>query len=101
MYPSINIDPSLLKGPAFYKLMQRHIISLRQQETNSYPRPHPIHKTRAIINSVEIDQLRSISAVQLKSDERICDRCSTIYKVDSRGYAINQLSLTQFTLTIF
>ncbi|XP_046633987.1 putative exonuclease GOR [Daphnia pulicaria] len=89
MYPSVNIDPSLLKGPVFYKLMGRHIISLKQQETNGYPRPHPIHKTRAVINSVEIDQLRSKPAIQLKSDERICDRCSTIFKVDSRGCAIN------------
>jgi RNA exonuclease 1 len=87
MYPSVNIEPSLLKGPAFYKLMEKHVISLKQQESNGYPRPNPYNKTRAIINSIEIEKLRSTPTVHLASDERICDRCFTVYKVNSNGLA--------------
>lgn len=90
MYPSVNIDPSLLKGPAFYKLMASHVISLQQQETSGYPRPNPYNKTRAIINSIEIEKLRSTPTVHLGYDERICDRCLTVYKVNSNGLAITK-----------
>ena len=83
MYPSVNIDASLLKGPSFYKLMERHVISLKQQETNGYPRPDPYNKTRAVINSTEINKLRSTPDVRLAFDERICDRCFTVYKINS------------------
>jgi len=93
MYPSVNIDPGLLKGPAFYKLMERHVISLKHQEMNGYPRPHPTNKTRAVISSIEIDKLRSKPTVSLASDERICDRCLAVYKVNSRGLAVEQLSI--------
>lgn len=83
-----NIDKNLLKGPAFYKVMQRHVISITKQELNGFPRPHPYCKSRAIINAANLNKLRSKPAVSLALYECICDRCNTRYNVNSRGSPI-------------
>lgn len=73
-----------MEGGAPYRSLQRYVLTPQQQELNGYPRPHN-YSDRAIINSKNITQVRSIPGVKLASDERICDRCSTIFKVDYKG----------------
>ncbi|XP_057372224.1 putative exonuclease GOR [Daphnia carinata] len=88
--PLPNIDPNLLKGPAFYKVMQRHVISPRKQELNGYPRPHPYCKNRVVINATNLNSFRPKSAVSLALYERICDRCNTRYNVNSTGSPLGE-----------
>nr|CAG4650757.1 EOG090X01LQ [Simocephalus serrulatus] len=83
-----KIDTNLLKGAALYKLMERHILTLEQQDFNGYPRPDPNERGRALVN--QINKFRSKPNVNLAPDQRICDRCSTIYKVNNKGLAVKE-----------
>jgi RNA exonuclease 1 len=87
---SSKIDSSLLRGATLYKLMERHLLTLEQQDFNGYPRPDPNERGRAIVNP--INKFRTKPSVHLAPDERICDRCSTVYKVNSKGLPVKQLS---------
>ena len=89
-----KIDTSLLKGAALYKLMERHILTMEQQDFNGYPRPDPNEKGRAVVNP--INKFRTKPNVHLLPDQRSCDRCSTIYKVNSKGLAVKELSRFRF-----
>lgn len=86
-----KFDSSLLKGTALYKLLERHILTLDQQDFNGYPRPDPNEKGRAVVNP--INKFRTKPSVNVAIDERVCDRCNTVYKVNSKGLAVKQLSL--------
>lgn len=79
--------------------MERHILTVDQQIVNGYPRPHS-DSSRATINPQNISQLRSVPGARFMSDERICDRCGTIYKVNSKGQAIQQLSRHHYNCII-
>lgn len=85
-----KIDSNLLKGTALYKLMERYVLTIEQQDFNGYPRPDPNERGRALVN--QINKFRSKPNVNLAPDQRICDRCSTIYKVNSKGLAVKELS---------
>lgn len=81
-----KIDPSLLSGASLFKLLSRHILTMEQQEFNGYPRPDPKEKGRALVNTV--NKFRAKPNVHLTADQRLCDRCGTVYRVDSRGIAV-------------
>nr|CAG4641478.1 EOG090X01LQ [Eurycercus lamellatus] len=86
-----QFDTNLLKGAALYKLLERHVLTLEQQDFNGYPRPDPIEKGKAIVNSVnKFRPKTSTASLNLGADQRICDRCSKIYRVNSKGLAIKQ-----------
>ena len=82
----LKIDSSSLSGPSLYKLLQRYILTAEQQDFNGYPRSDPAEKGRAIINSV--NSFRTKPNVNLTADQRLCDRCGTVYRVDKKGMAI-------------
>lgn len=87
---SARIDSNLLRGSTLYKLMERYLLTLEQQDFNGYPRPDPSEKGRAIVNP--INKFRTKPSVNLAPDQRVCDRCNTIYKVNSKGLAVKELS---------
>ena len=66
---SNKIDSSLLRGATLYKLMERHLLTLEQQDFNGYPRPDPNERGRAIVNP--INKFRTKPSVHLAPDERI------------------------------
>lgn len=85
------IDPALLKGAALYKLLERHILTLELQDSNGYPRPDPTEKGKAIVKSVYKFRAKpNTAALNLSPDQRLCDRCGTVYKVNSRGMAVKE-----------
>ena len=86
-----KLDSNLFKGAAFYKLLLRHVLTLEQQDFNGYPRPDPKEKGRALINTVNKFRQKPVGSFNLSADERICDRCSTVYKINSKGLPIKQL----------
>lgn len=94
-----KIDTNLLKGAALYKLMERHILTLEQQDFNGYPRPDPNERGRALVN--QINKFRSKPNVNLAPDQRICDRCSTIYKVNNKGLAVKELSRNEHLILFY
>ena len=81
-----KIDPSLLSGAPLFKLLNRYILTMEQQEFNGYPRPDPKEKGRATVNTT--NKFRAKPNVHLTADQRLCDRCATVYRVDSRGIAV-------------
>lgn len=81
------LDPSLLSGLSLFKLLQRHILTMEQQDFNGYPRLDPKEKGRAIVNAV--NKFRQKPNVHLSADQRLCDRCGTVYRVDSRGIPVS------------
>lgn len=85
---SARIDSNLLRGSTLYKLMERYLLTLEQQDFNGYPRPDPSEKGRAIVNP--INKFRTKPSVNLAPDQRVCDRCNTIYKVNSKGLAVKE-----------
>ena len=93
-----SISSNSLKSGALYNLMERHVLTLDQQILNGYPRPRSDSDDRAFINPKNISQLRALFGVSLRSNERSCDRCGTIYQVDSRSVACKQLSRHQIIL---
>nr|CAG4649957.1 EOG090X01LQ [Sida crystallina] len=81
-----SIDSSLLSGASLYKLLERYILTMEQQEFNGYPRPDPSEKGRALISSA--NKFRAKPNVNLNPDQRLCDRCGTVYRVNAKGLAI-------------
>ena len=71
-----------------YKSMQRYVLTPHQQEGNCYPR-RGVHN-KAIINPQRVSQLQSMPSVKLALDERLCNRCTTVYKVDCNGLSVNR-----------
>lgn len=85
------IDTSLLKGAALYKLLQRYILTMEEQDFHGFPRPDPAVKGKALVNSAnKFRQNKSTASLNLASDERLCDRCSVVYKVNSKGMAVKE-----------
>ena len=83
---SLKVDSSLLTGAALYKLLQRYILSMEQQEMNCYPRPDPTEKGRAVINTT--NKFRNKPNMNLSADQRLCDRCGVVYRVNCKGLAV-------------
>ena len=83
---------SLEDGP-LYNSMKRYVLTQNQQIENGYAQQSLSENgdDRASINPKNISHLRSLPAgVNLNSNERNCDRCGTIYLVDSKGLACKQ-----------
>ena len=92
-----KFDSNMLKGAAFYKLLLRHVLTMEQQEFNGYPRPDPKEKGRAIINTVNKVRQKPVGSLNLSADQRLCDRCSTVYRINSRGLPVKEYqSLSSF-----
>jgi RNA exonuclease 1 len=68
--------------------MKPYILTPQQQDVNGYPRHGELNKVN--INPLRVVQLQSMPSVKLAFDERICNRCSTIYKVDGSGMQVNR-----------
>jgi hypothetical protein len=86
----VKLDSNLFKGAAFYKLLLRHVLTMEQQEFNGYPRPDPKEKGRAVINTVNKFRQKPIGSLNLLADQRLCDRCSTVYRINSRGMPVKE-----------
>ncbi len=87
-----KVDANLLKGAAFYKLLERYILTMDQQDFNGYPRPDPFEKGKAVVNSTNKfkNAKSSAGSLNLGPNQRICDRCGREYKVNSKGLAIKE-----------
>ena len=85
-----------VRGAELYKRLQRYILTEEQLVFNGYPRPDPYKQGRAIVNSTN-NPRRKNKALNLLSDQRVCDRCTTIYRVDSKGLSIKQLNHFSFS----
>nr|CAG4646056.1 EOG090X01LQ [Macrothrix elegans] len=83
-----KIDTSLLKGAALYKLLERHVLTLELQDFNGYPRPDLNEKGRAVVNPA--NKFRQKPNVHLAADQRVCDRCGTVYQVNYKGLAVRE-----------
>ncbi|KZS17809.1 Uncharacterized protein APZ42_015751 [Daphnia magna] len=78
-----------MDGGALYRSLKYYVLTQQQQEFNGYPRPH-YDKDRAVINSKNITQVKSMPGLKLAPDERICDRCTTVFRVDCKGMPIRR-----------
>ena len=81
-----SVDSSFLSGTSLYKLLERYVMTMEQQELNGYPRPDPNEKGRAMISNA--NRFRTKPNLNLSADQRLCDRCGTVYRVDARGLTI-------------
>jgi hypothetical protein len=68
--------------------MKRFILTSQQQNVNGFPHHGELNKV--IINAKRVVELQSMPSVKLALDERTCNRCNTIYKVDGRGMQVNR-----------
>lgn len=85
-----KVDSNLLKGAALYKLLERHVLTMEQQDINGYPRPDPTERGKAVINTANRFRQKPVAGVKLGPDERSCDRCGKIYKVNYKGLALRE-----------
>lgn len=79
------------KDSEVYKCLERYVLSSRQQLIHGYPRPDPSGWDRAIINTDYYK--KNAKMTNLSASQRSCDRCDTVYQVNWKGVAVNQLSL--------
>nr|CAG4643032.1 EOG090X01LQ [Ilyocryptus agilis] len=85
-----KIDSSLLKGVALYKLLERHVLTVEQQEYFGYPRPDPTEKGKAVVNTANKFRAKPGASLNMGPDQRLCDRCGTMYKINSKGMAVKE-----------
>lgn len=85
-----KVDSNLLKGAALYKLLERYVLTMEQQDIHGYPRPDPNEKGKVIINTTNRYRQKPVAGTNLGPDERTCDRCSKIYRVNHKGLAVRE-----------
>ncbi|XP_070150981.1 RNA exonuclease 1 homolog [Polyergus mexicanus] len=76
------------KGPAFYNMLKKWVMSEEQLRDNGFPRRHPDDtKGRA---KVYVINARNQSVLSKVPNQRICSRCGQAYMVNKQGFAVPQ-----------
>ena len=78
-----------LSDSTLFIKLNRYVLTKEQQDFNGYPKQHPFETGRAIFKAV--NQLRIERKRFLSADERLCDRCATVYRVNQQGLAVSAL----------
>lgn len=84
-----KVDSNLLKGATLYRLLERYVLTMDLQDIHGYPRPDPTERGKAVINTVNKYRQKPVG-LNLAADQRCCDRCGTVYRVNSKGLAAKE-----------